>query len=345
MRRRLILGVLLCTALACGGPDGPTIITVGRPGPSTVPVPGSGSIAGVVVGNQDRLPIAGARLTANGTVVVTNTNGEFQLSSLPAGNVIYDLSAPNRLSHVSQVNVADARTGVTLDLIPSVEPFSLGFYRQFARDGFDNGQALRAINPWTMAPSFYIRTVTDDTNETVLPEIIDGIRRVIVNSVPELSAGRFTVPALEIGTEVRAPQNGWVVVSFFNTFPNSNAIGDATVGGNGGRMRLAYDAPRRQPITDCDVWVVAVAEHEIVHTMGFYHTGAPFGGGSDFDFNSPGCKGTGRRERTRYHAAVMYSRPPGNVDPDYDPLTFATARAGARPEPGTVSCSAADIRR
>jgi hypothetical protein len=51
-----------------------------------------------------------------------------------------------------------------------------------------------------MAPSFYVRTVTEDTGDLVPDEIIQAIRRVFVNSVPELTAGRFEVAAFEWGT-------------------------------------------------------------------------------------------------------------------------------------------------
>jgi len=332
---------LALVSVACGE-AGPPSITVTRPTTFTVAQPGNGVIAGVVVGNQDRVPIAGARLQANGTTVVTNANGEFQITGLPAGQIQYELSAPQHVTHVSQLSVEGAREGVTIDLIRDAEPFSLGFYRQFARDGLDNPTALGATHPWTTAPSFYMRTVTDDSGEAVAPEILAGVRRVILNSVPELSAGHFTVAAFETGADARPTQPGWVIVTFFSVFPTANAIGDASIGGNAGRIRLAYDAPRLEPRIDCNAWIVAVADHEIVHTMGFYHTGAPFGGGLDFDFQSIGCTGTGRQERTRYHAAVMYSRPRGNIDPDQDPSTFASLVTESMPP--VVSCPASLFR-
>lgn len=325
------------------GSSGPSVVTVTRPTAGTVAQSGTGTLSGVVVDNQSRAPIAGARLQMNGSVIVTDTNGRFTASALPPGAVQYELSGPQRLTHVSQVNVQGVRENVELDLIADADPFSLGFYRQFARGSFESA-ALDSTRPWTMAPSFYMRTVTDDTGEIVVPEILAGVRRVITNSVPELSGGRLSVAAFETGTETRAAQAGWVNVTFFNTFPTENAIGDANIGGDIGRIRLAYDPPRRESRIDCNYWVVAVADHEIVHTMGFHHTGAPWGGGSDYDFQSAGCSGTGRTDRTRYHAAVMYSRPRGNSDPDYDPLSYWTLTPDRGPQP-IVSCTAADVHR
>jgi len=343
MRRRLWLSVMLLTA-ACGN-AGPPGITVTRPSPSvTVAQPGSGVISGFVVGNQDRVPVGGARLRANGTTLVTEADGEFRLTGLPIGLVQYELSAPQHLTHVSQLNVVGTREGVAIDLIPDAEPFSLGFYRQFARDGFDSPAVLRATNRWTIAPSFYMRTVTDDLGEAVAPEILAGIRRVILNSVPELSGGRFTVAAFETGADARPTQPGWVIVTFFSRFPTANVIGDSSVGGNAGRMRLAYDATLLEPRIDCNAGIVAVADHEIVHTMGFWHTGPPTSPNTDFDFQSVGCTGSGRKDRTRYHAAVVYSRPPGNIDPDIDPENFGTLQPDAT-LPRIISCTASDVGR
>jgi hypothetical protein len=84
-------------------------------------------------------------------------------------------------------------------------------YREFAR------AALRApagfpqpTNTWTVAPSFYLRTVIEDTGEPIPTEIVAAIRRVFAKSVPELSGGRLAMAAFETGTEPRPEQEGWV---------------------------------------------------------------------------------------------------------------------------------------
>jgi hypothetical protein len=330
---------MLLAAGACDESPYPHI-TTSTPTTVSTARPGTGIVSGALVGNQDRQPIAGAQLRANGTTLLTNANGEFQLTGLPEGSVQVELSGAGLVTRVTNLGVSGTRTNVTLDVIRDAAPFDLSFYRQFARDGTANPAALESLKPWTVAPSFYMRTVTDDTGEAIAPDVLAGVRRVVMNSVPELSAGRFSVAAFETGSDARAFQQGWVNVTFFRTFPTSGAIGDANVGGNIGQIRLAYDAARLEPRIDCDRWIVAVADHEIVHTMGFYHTG----GSLDAVFNSVGCTGTGRAERTRYHAAVMYSRPRLNRDPDRDPETVFLATSGDR-MPMVVSCTAADVQR
>lgn len=347
MRAAILFGAV--TVVGCGGSGEPRITTT-RPTTVGVAQAGSGVVSGVVVGNQDRVPVAGAQIKANGATVIADAQGRFQLTGLPAGPVQYEVSAPAHLPHVSQVMVSGTRDGLTFDLIADADPFVLGFYRQFARNGLENAAALQSTHSWSTAPRFYMRTVTDDTGTAVSPDILAAVRRVIMNSVPELSGGRFVVDTFETGSAARALQQGWVIVTFFAAFPGNvpgdpnQTLGDSSIGGDTGRLRLLYDAPRLEPRIDCSAWIVAVADHEIVHTMGFYHTGAPWGGGSDYDFQSVGCSGLGHKDRTRYHAAVMYSRPAGNNDLDYDPLTFWTEVPTAIAPP-VVRCTAADVRR
>jgi hypothetical protein len=85
---------------------------------------------------------------------------------------------------------------------------------------------------------------------------------------------------------------------------------------------------------------VQIADHEIVHVMGFWHTSDTF-----HDFHSAtGCPGSGRPDRVRYHAAVMYSRPPGNQDVDNDSPSFMHQFA-ERSGPPVVSCDVRHFRR
>jgi hypothetical protein len=144
------------------------------------------SLSGTVVGNQDRQPIAGAalRLTHAGqSTVLTDSGGRFSLTSVPGGIALVDLSAPGHVTHVSRTEITGSRTGLVVDLIPATPPFSLDFYRQFARNGHESS-VLRTLRPWSVAPSFYLRTVTEDTGEEVPAGIVEAIERVLVNSVP-----------------------------------------------------------------------------------------------------------------------------------------------------------------
>jgi hypothetical protein len=66
--------------------------------------------------------------------------------------------------------------------------------------------------------------------------------------------------------------------------------------------------------------------------MGFWHSTQPYEG----PLADPGCDGRDIMETLRYHAAVAYARPVGNLDIDKDPIGRTIAEAEG--EPPVVEC-------
>ena len=310
---------------------------------------GSQTLSGTLVGWQERRPISGASVTVspagyNGVVgsatTRTGSDGSFTLTSLPTGLLQLSFEATDYVKR--QVWLAGARTGLVVDAIENVGAFSLDFYRDFARNGPGGVQSLLPTRPWTVAPSFYINTRLP-SGEDVPTAMLQGIVRVITNTVPELSAGKFRGPVIEIGTEPRPFINGWVIVSMFSAGAlGPNVHGRASVGGDIGGMSLVYDPlSEARYHTDypfhCEGAIVEVADHEMTHIMGFFHAGD----GDDFQ-SGPGCPGFGRSAKARHHAAIMYSRPKGNMDIDVDPLVNTASDAATAPI--VVTCQLSHFR-
>ena len=318
---RFIAPVVAVWVAACSGQP-----TEPQTPASTPPVTGPYQVSGILVTNQTRSPIAGAALTLSGiglpaatTAVSTGPNGEFTFPSVPADRMWLSISATGHLDRVTFLQISGSRQSVVVDLIATTPPFSLNFFRQFARRGFEQPANLTPLHPWSIAPSFYVRTVVEDTGEHVSSVVLEGLRRVFTNAVPELSAGVLRVGAFEMGEDARPSQPGWVNVTFVRGL---SVGGLSTVGPSAGpSMAIRYNpALDEGPIfSGCESVMVEIADHEIVHTMGYTHTDDV---GNDFR-SGKGCPGAGRPERVRYHAAVVYSRPHGNVDPDRDPSSFA----------------------
>ncbi|MEZ5317832.1 MAG: carboxypeptidase-like regulatory domain-containing protein [Vicinamibacterales bacterium] len=330
--RRWLVAACAGGALTCGGGRAP-----GAPSSSGPPASG---VAGTIVRVVDGTPIAGATIQVRDRSAVSSASGQFSLSAPVGAGQTISVFAPGYLRH--DLSLAVGRSGLRISMIPDSQPFSLGFYRQFARNAHDSPLDLAAIDRWTIAPRFYIRTTVDDTGVSVPDGIVARIVTVIRRSVPELSAGRFEAAAIETGTVARPVAAGWVIVTFSRDL-GGRILGQATVGGNSGVLQLRYDPEAPDVIPDdprgCGDTVVSVAEHEITHTMGFRHTV-----NEPDDFHSipaAGCTGAPRPEHVRYHAAVAYSRPPGNLDVDVDPLDAPSlgAPAGGRPAV-LVSCGA-----
>jgi hypothetical protein len=100
-----------------------------------------------------------------------------------------------------------------------------------------------------------------------------------------------------------------LVRSYATTIPDAPwAEGRAEVGGDLIEILLG-DAPSEE----CGFESVGIAAHELVHIMGFWHTGHDEFG----PFGVTRCGSIG--SVARFHAAIAYARPNGNTDPDCDP--------------------------
>jgi hypothetical protein len=310
----------------------------GPEAPSAPSAPTSGSATGTVVRVLEQAPIAAATVRIDELVCTTDANGHFTVAGLPASLPLsLSVTADGYLNRQSHYRVGGTGEGSVVDLIPDSSPFLLDFFRQFARNAAE-GAVLEPLNPWTSNPSFYFKTTQSPSGETIPAEVLQHIETIFANSVRELSGGRLAIAEIEKGPEARPLVQGWVNVLFQSELPHPGAAGSATVGGNKGTIWLKYDPATPQVYTNdpsgCYSRVVQVAAHEIFHTMGYYHVSTAYDG----FLQDPACDGTGLSDAVRYHAAVMYSRPPGNMDPDTDPASVVFGASAAR-ELHVISCS------
>ena len=331
------LGVTLGTGIQVGCDKSPTAPTA--PGAPTGPEPLS--ISGTVVSNPDQRAIPGASIALGNASVTTDAAGRFSFTPPPnpSSSTAVRIAAAGYLTHDSFLLLDRSRANLIIDAISEAPPFSTSFYREFARNAHESPSSLSLLNPWTMAPSFYIKTTLDDTDELIPDAVIDRMRTIFVNSVPELTGGRFSVAAIETGPASRPARLGWVNVLFQKVLPTPTAGGQATVGGNQGTIWLQYPSGGVNPggpypTPACQYLSVSAAEHEVVHTMGYWHTSDNFA-----HFFTASCTGAGRASIVRYHAGIVYSRPPGNADPDSDPSTFVLGfQAQALAARAVISC-------
>lgn len=323
MRRRLhslgLIGVTPLVALAAvpGCRDAAT---------QTRPTAFDQTLVGTVLRYQDRAPVSGATVSFGSSSAVTNQAGRFQLVGVPgSGAVRLTAAAQGYLERATWVEIRESNGPVSFDMVHDSAPFSLGYYREFARNAHERPDQVSSAGllRWTMAPSFFFKTTLEDSPTEVPDEVVDAIIHSYRVSVPQLSGGTYEVAAVERGPETRPAALGWVNVLFYRDLRSATgiaAVGSATVGGDSGVIRLTYD-PARSANPPCQYPALEIANHEIVHTMGFRHTDLSW-------FDDPwaentvrtiDCMGT-RAELVRYHAAVAYSRPRLNMDQDQDPV-------------------------
>jgi len=314
--------VLSAFVLACGGPKSntPTAPTT----PSNLLWTVSGSLVSSVTGGS----VAGATIViiSDGSTFTSDSNGAFTIgaSVIPATPMRISIIAPGYIRRDTFLQGGATRSGVVIDLIRDAAPFSSTFYRELVR-GLADGSSLGTTRRWQQDPSFYIQTI-DETNASVPQPFIDTTRSIIPDIVRDVTAGRFQASRIETGPDATVPAGSILI-----KFPSASF-------GSAGRASGVGVNPCTVQVWQGDVpsGVPLVIAHEIAHCLGLSHitvTGLPpqeAGLMGKFGFGT--WKQPRLTDAERFHAAILYSRPVGNADPDVDPATwlFGNAASSAR---------------
>jgi hypothetical protein len=314
----LIAAVAGFALSACGGGSAPAPSpSPTAPTPPAPPTP-TWSASGQLVDTVTRQPLAGVRIAPTWDLAAVTTGGDGSFTISATSN---PPSTPYRVS-VSGSNVVSrdlwitwqsgARTGVAIEAIRDVAPFSMEVYRNFVRGTFDQPNAPFAVLRWMESPRFYVKTI-DQNGRAVEPEVLQVVRDAIGRAVPAFTGGRLSVAALETGTETRAEAPGWIIVNIRRD-PNERSVcGFANIGANPGSITLNND------VCSCGSNKIpgALVLHEVGHALGFFHV--PDRNSVMYPFLPGNCPAGQLSAAEQYHAAIAYSRPRGNVDPDNDP--------------------------
>ena len=316
----------LALSLACGGRGGSTPSTPTTPTtPNTPTTPvNTWSAAGQVTAVGSGQAVGGATITPGWALpaVTADAQGFYELGAVanpPSTPYPVAVSGTGMVTRDTWITWARGpRTGVDVSLIRDSAPFSMDFYRQFVRGMFDRATDADAPYPnfrWTSAPNFYVRTI-DSADRTVEPEVLAVTLDALRRAVPAYTGGTYQAGTIETGTAVRAETAGWINVDFRRN-TGGNTCGTSFIGRNPGVITLFID------ICACGSNKVpgAVTMHEVGHAMGFFHV-------SDrsslmFPFIPGQCPAGVLSPAEAHHAAVAYSRPRGNRDPDRDPVNGA----------------------
>lgn len=311
---------------SCGGsgnPSTPTSPTASTPTASSSP--NAWSVAGQIVSTVGARPVGGAQVAPGWSLaaVTADGQGQYQLSdtSVPPRNPFpLTVSASGYVSHDVWLGWQHGpETGVQLDVIRDAPPFSMDFYRQLVRGTYDEDGAPWPVLRWNDSPKVYVRTV-DQNGRAIEPEVLAVIKDALRRSVPAFTGGRLTLADLELGTEVRAPADGWINIDIKRDPNERQTCGFSNVGSDPGAITLNDD------VCSCGSNKIpgAVVLHEMGHALGFFHV-------SDrrsvmYPFIAGDCPAGELSAAESYHSAIAYARPRGNTDPDKDPSPGASMR-------------------
>jgi hypothetical protein len=309
--RALALALVMVAASACTSrtPTAPSAPAAPAP---VAPAPASVLVRGLVTATNGGHALAGLAARVGSIATATDPSGAFAASLSPQTSVTLALTGATIVPRTIRMAAMTSRD-VSADAIVLDGTFDLAFYRQLVR----GGSTSRPLRRWMKAPQIYLRTV-DDTGAAIEARTLDVTAGVLREMVPIWTAGTYGA-TVERGPDSRKGQVGWVTIHW-SADAGAGHCGAADVAVEGGTIELfpravgcrCANGPEISPRT---------VRHEVGHAMGFFHTGDAadlMSGLGDARCDQPPSA------RERYHAAIAYRRPLGNVEPDEDPASLVT---------------------
>jgi Matrixin len=323
MNMRHLISALALIPAGCGSstPTTPTPTPAPIVTPTPTPSPTTATVSGRVTATNGGQALDAVAVTIGPQTVTSDGGGAFSfVFPLFQGNQRVSLAGPNILTRSTTAAVNMTRT-LPLDAIALSGGFDQRFYEQLVRNTYDDAKKMEPLRRWTQNPNIYLRTI-DERGTVIDAKTLDSVEATLRLALPAWTSGKLAIAALERGTSTRLGVAGWITVQWSAeviTLPSGgNKCGDAVVGTNPGTINIYYRGEGHCRCPGLSEASPRMVSHELGHALGFWHTD------NTRDVMYPTYQSNcdpQPSERERYHAAIAYSRPVGNRDPDDDSQT------------------------
>lgn len=337
----VILSLLVLLVVTGCGDDGG-----GTSGPKLPADPGSGNLAGMIVGTINERALAGVTVSVGPVTTTTDSDGIFRLDGVGEGILSVIIEGGSIYTRRAAVDTANGRS-VLLDAIEINSGFNLDFYREIARKNHPAERAsgifvtFRWVNP--TPPTFYIDTDASMTLDgTIDQDTINAVRSAIKSVVAPFTGNFYssvtikTQPFSRLDFNSTIPDNSFVI-TFDDTLINDELLGvtysrpvdypTSTVNTINQTLIFLVDFSLMYSLNGTPLDMVTA--HEIGHGFGFWHTSLFPSIMNKFLELTP--SGGFYSDTDRLHMGVVYKRPSGNTDIDNDPVPGAKM-VGRSPE-------------
>jgi hypothetical protein len=184
---------LACVAVACGGSSSPaTPTSPTTPTPPTIPSPpppAQSTVGVTLTATNGGQRLSGVAVSIPGVPgVTTDSSGQFTFA-VPATTTTTTIEFSASSIVPRRLTLATHTRTVGLDAIQLSGDFSLAFYRQLVRNGFEQPGALEPLRRWNDHPKVYLRTVFGAGNREIDEGTLDSVAGAITASLPLWTGG------------------------------------------------------------------------------------------------------------------------------------------------------------